>query len=177
MKTKALFLDRDGIVNVDHGYVYRTDDFEFVEGIFDLVRLFANVGYLIFVVTNQSGIGRGYYREEDFQKLTEWMKEQFGLQGLHIEEVQHCPHAPEDNCHCRKPETGMIEEVLKTYSIDLPRSWMVGDKQSDIDLAKNAGIGHSIAIGSKKIENADYFFPSVLECKRFLEENPDIITL
>ncbi|BAF72887.1 HAD-superfamily hydrolase [Sulfurovum sp. NBC37-1] len=89
---KALFLDRDGIVNVDHGYVYRTDDFEFVEGIFELVRLFfTNAGYLVFVVTNQSGIGRGYYREDDFQKLTSWMKEQFEEQGIHIEEVSTAP--------------------------------------------------------------------------------------
>ncbi|AKF24352.1 D,D-heptose 1,7-bisphosphate phosphatase [Sulfurovum lithotrophicum] len=173
---KALFLDRDGVINVDHGYVHKIEDFKFVEGIFDLVRFFSDAGYQIFVVTNQSGIGRGYYGERDFQKVTSWMKEKFEQQGIHIEEVKHCPHAPEENCCCRKPETGMIEAIMATYDIDLSRSWMIGDKQSDIDLAGNAGIGHSIAIGNKKIEKADYFFPAIAECKRFLEENPAIIT-
>ena len=173
---KALFLDRDGIINVDHRYVHRIDDFKFIEGIFDLVRIFSDAGYFIFVVTNQSGIGRGYYSEADFHTLTSWMKKEFEAQGISIEEVYYCPHAPEENCSCRKPETGMIEQALKSYHIDLPRSWMIGDKQSDIDLAKNAGIGHSIAIGNTNIRNAAYFFPSVKECKRFLEESPDIIT-
>ena len=175
METKALFLDRDGIVNVDHGYVYKIEDFEFVKGIFDLVRIFAKKGYLIFVVTNQSGIGRGYYTEEDFTVLTQWMTESFKQEGISIEKVSYCPHAPEANCHCRKPEIGMIEEALKTYSIDLPASWMIGDKQSDMDLARNAGLGHSIYIGQKKIQNSTYNFGSILACKSYLEKNQDII--
>ena len=173
--TKALFLDRDGIINVDHGYVSNIEDFEFIEGIFDLIKLFSNEGYLIFVVTNQSGIGRGYYTEEDFNILTQWMCEHFEQAGISIEKVSYCPHAPEAHCHCRKPETGMIDEILKTYNIDLSHSWMIGDKQSDIDLAKSANIGHSIAITSKEMQNTDYIFPSISECKRFLEENTDII--
>lgn len=174
---KALFLDRDGIINVDHGYVYKIEDFEFVKGIFDLVRIFSNRGYLIFVVTNQSGIGRGYYSEEDFQKLTAWMKDEFKKNGIEISQVCHCPHSPDAGCSCRKPETGMIEEVLKTYSIDLPVSWMIGDKQSDMDLAKNAGLGHAIYIGHDKIQNSSYNFGSILECKSYLEKNQDIIPL
>ena len=172
---KALFLDRDGIVNVDHGYVYRVEEFEFREGIFDLVKLFSNTEYLIFIVTNQSGIGRGYYSEADFKKLTSWMKKEFETHGVPIEAVYYCPHAPEEKCHCRKPETGMVEQALRKYQIDLPHSWMMGDKQSDIDLANNAGIGHTIAIGNTKIQNADFFFPTIRECKHFLEENPAII--
>jgi len=172
---KALFLDRDGIINIDHGYVSKIEDFEFTDGIFDLVRLFSDAGYLVFVVTNQSGIGRGYYTEEDFSTLTAWMKEKFKENGIKIEEVYYCPHAPEANCHCRKPETGMIEEVLKTYSIDLPASWMIGDKQSDMDLAENAGLGHSIYIGHNKIQNSSYNFSSILKCKSYLEKNQGIL--
>ena len=161
---KALFLDRDGIINIDHGYVYKTDNFEFTEGIFDLVKLFSDAGYLIFVVTNQSGIGRGYYREADFKKLTSWMKKEFETHEIPIEAVYYCPHAPEANCHCRKPETGMIEEALKEYPIDLSASWMIGDKQSDIDLAHNAGIGHTIAVGKQTFSGAQYCCNTIKEC-------------
>lgn len=165
MKQKALFLDRDGIINVDHGYIYKIEDFEFVDGIFDLVKLFSDAEYLIFVVTNQSGIGRGYYNEEDFTTLSNWMVEEFKKKNITIEKVYYCPHSPEDKCLCRKPQTGMIEQALKDYPIDLPNSWLTGDKQSDIDLAKNANIQNSIYIGNKNITNATYYFNSILECR------------
>ena len=169
MKKRALFLDRDGIINVDHGYVYKIDNFEFMEGIFELVELFINAGYLIFIVTNQSGIGRGYYTQEDFTTLTDWMINGFMKEHIRIENVYFCPHAPEEKCQCRKPETGMIEQTLTGYSLDLSHSWMIGDKQSDIDLASNAGIGSSIAIGERKITGSTYSFRSILECKAYLE--------
>jgi D-glycero-D-manno-heptose 1,7-bisphosphate phosphatase len=160
--TKALFLDRDGIINVDHGYVCKIEDFEFVEGIFDFVKNFSNSGYLVFVVTNQSGIGRGYFEEDDFLTLSAWMKNEFLKKGIVIEQIYHCPHKPDAGCKCRKPNIGMIDKALKSYNIDLKNSWMVGDKQSDIDLACNAGIGKSIYIGNnKKILNATYMFSSI----------------
>ena len=174
---KVLFLDRDGVINVDHGYVYKAEDFEFIKDIFDLIRLFVDAGYLIFVLTNQSGIGRGYYTEEDLKQLTNWMKDKFRMHGIHIEAVYYCPHAPEENCYCRKPKIGMIDQALQSYNINLSDSWMIGDKQSDIDLAKNANIGKSIAIGTTNIKNADFFLQSVKECKHFLEINKDIINL
>jgi len=164
-KQKALFLDRDGIINIDHGYVSKIEDFEFTEGIFDLVRLFANADYMIFVVTNQSGIGRGYYSEEDFTVLTEWMIKKFNAEGITIKEVYYCPHSPEEKCHCRKPEIGMIEDAMQAYDIDLSNSWMIGDKQSDIDLAVNASIGKSVYIGNNLIENSTYKFKSIKACR------------
>ncbi len=173
---KALFLDRDGIINIDHGYVAQIENFAFTEGIFKLLHLFIHKGYLLFIITNQSGIGRGYYTIEDFNTLTSWMLNILNTHNITIEKVAYCPHAPEANCHCRKPQTGMIEEILKHYPIDLSNSWLIGDKQSDIDLAHNAQIGHSIAIGSRTFENYDYLFPSILKCAEFLEENHDIIT-
>lgn len=168
---RALFLDRDGIINVDHGYVCKSEDFEFTKGIFELLQLFSNQSYLLFIVTNQSGIGRGYYSQEAFDTLTEWMVKTLHEKSITIKEVQYCPHTPEDNCHCRKPETGMINEILKKYPIDLEHSWMIGDKQSDIDLARNAHIGSSIAIGDKVLEHCDYSFTSIKACTEYLEEN------
>ena len=173
---KALFLDRDGIINIDHGYVSKIEDFEFIEGIFDLVKHFSDKGYFIFIVTNQSGIGRGYYEKKDFLLLSEWMVKKFSEHGIDIVQVYHCPHSPEEKCQCRKPKTGMIDKARDAYAIDLATSWMIGDKQSDIDLALNAGIGHSVAISPGKIQNAAYIFSSLLECKHFLEENQGIIT-
>ena len=164
MKTKALFLDRDGIINIDHGYVYKIEDFEFVEGIFDFVKLFVNKEFLIFVVTNQSGIGRGYYSEEDFTTLNKWMTKEFEKHSITIEKIYRCPHLPEEKCHCRKPETGMIDKAVKKYNIDLSNSWMIGDKQSDMELAFNANIGNSIYIGDKKVKHATLNFHSIKEC-------------
>ncbi|NEW61571.1 HAD family hydrolase [Sulfurovum sp. bin170] len=165
---KALFLDRDGIINIDTYYVHKIEDFEFIPNIFELLHLFKERGYIFFIITNQSGIGRGYYTQKDFDFLMEWVLERFHEQNINIELVQHCPHTPKESCNCRKPKTGMIEQVLKSYSIDLEKSWMIGDKQSDIDLAHNAKIGHTIAIGDSVIENSNYHFKTISECYAFL---------
>ena len=171
MKSKALFLDRDGIINIDHGYVSKIEDFEFTKGIFDLLKLFINQGYKLFIVTNQSGIGRGYYTQEDFNRLTDWMLDAFKKENITIESVEHCPHAPEENCSCRKPNTGMIEAIMSKQRLDLKNSWMIGDKQSDIDLAHNATINHTISIGNRKIDRSELPFSSILECYHYLKEN------
>jgi D-glycero-D-manno-heptose 1,7-bisphosphate phosphatase len=159
---KALFLDRDGIINRDLGYVHKIEDFHFNEGIFELVRYFQERNYLIFVITNQSGIGRGYYSIETFNGLTQWMVSVFKKEGITIERVEYCPHLPSDGCECRKPRTGMIERVLCDYPIDLYESWLIGDKQSDIDLGYHANIGKSLSIGAKRLEHSTYHFPSIL---------------
>ncbi len=174
-KQKALFLDRDGIINIDHGYVYKIESFEFTEGIFDLLRLFSKHGYLLFIITNQSGIGRGYYTLEAFEVLTKWMIETLQKKGIDIQEVEYCPHTPNENCNCRKPHTGMIENILMHYKIDLENSWMIGDKQSDIDLAHNAHIGSAIAISDHHLQHYNYSFTSIQACTKYLEENKDKI--
>jgi len=175
MQKKALFLDRDGIINVDHGYVYKIEDFEFTEGIFELLELFIEANYQLFIVTNQSGIGRGYYSQSDFKTLTSWMLLEFEKRNIKIESVQHCYHAPEENCVCRKPATGMVDKILIENSIDLENSWLIGDKQSDIDLAHNSNISHTIAIGERAIENMEFSFKTIEEAQRYLEENKVII--
>ena len=168
---KALFLDRDGVINVDYGYVNKIKNFIFNDNIFNLLQLFIQNNYKIFIVTNQSGIGREYYSLDDFKKLTVWMLEELKKENIKIEEVKFCPHAPELNCNCRKPSTGMIDEILKDYNIDLEASWMIGDKQSDIDLAHNSKIAHSIAIGDRVIEKSDYHFETISECYAFFDKN------
>lgn len=141
---KALFLDRDGVINVDHGYTYRIEDFHFVEGILDFIRIMQERGYLPIVVTNQSGIGRGYYRSEDFERLTEEMLRRMRDAGIAIERAQvfACPHAPEEGCSCRKPEPGMFLQAAERFELDLASSLLFGDKLSDIQAGRAAGVGH-----------------------------------
>jgi D-glycero-D-manno-heptose 1,7-bisphosphate phosphatase len=164
MNPKALFIDRDGIINQDFGYVSSVADFKFTDGIFELLTCFARAGYLLVVVTNQSGIGRGYYTQSDFECLTQWMLERFSEHGLEIKDVFFCPHTPDEQCHCRKPDTGMIEAAVNIHRIDLSHSWMIGDKFSDVQLARNSGISKAIFIGEQGCEAADFAFANIQDC-------------
>lgn len=150
-KDKAIFLDRDGIINEDFGYVYKISDFKFTEGIFDTLRYFQNLGYKLFIVTNQSGIGRKYYTIEDFHILNQWMIEELKKEKINISQVEFCPHAPDENCQCRKPKTKMIDNILNNYTIDLENSWFIGDKQSDMECANNGNIKNKILV-SKQLQ-------------------------
>lgn len=142
---KALFLDRDGVINVDYAYVHRSENFEFIDGIFELCLHYQQLGYLIFVVTNQSGIARGYYSEKDFLYLSTWMVQQFEEHGVSISKVYFCPHHEEisGSCSCRKPEPGMLLQAQKEYDLDLENSILVGDSQRDIEAAARAGVKES----------------------------------
>lgn len=148
--TKALFLDRDGVINVDHGYVYQTGNFEFTPGLFELLKSAQTAGYKLIVVTNQSGIGRGYYTQADFEKLTRWMLARLLEQGITIAGVYYCPHAPETPCNCRKPKPGMFLQAITDHKIDPAASWMIGDKESDIDAALAAGVKNTVLITHNK---------------------------
>ena len=145
---KALFLDRDGVINEDYGYVYKKEDFKFKEGIFESLKLAIKKGYTIFIVTNQSGIARKYYTEDDFYQLMEWVKEEFKKRGIIIKDINFCPHHPDITgvCECRKPNAGMILDLAKKYNIDLKNSIMIGDKDSDIEAGKKAGIGKNLKV-------------------------------
>jgi len=154
---KALFLDRDGVVNVDHGYLYQAEEFEFIDGVFDACQRFQQAGYQIVIVTNQSGIGRGYYSEQDFHQLTEWMVTQFKQQGINILDVMYCPHHPEKanpaylkECECRKPAPGMLLEAIDKHNLDPKMSIMVGDKTSDMQAAINANLGSQFLVETGK---------------------------
>lgn len=141
---KALFLDRDGVINYDKGYVHKKEDFEFIEGIFNFLRHFQEKGFKLFIITNQSGIGRGYYTEKDFYILTDWMKKELLKEKININKVKYCPHTPIDRCVCRKPNIGMLEELIRDYNIDNSNSWLIGDKKSDIQAGKLAKINNTI---------------------------------
>jgi len=140
--TKALFLDRDGVINEEINYLHRVDDFTFIEEIFDICHFYKEHGFIIIVITNQAGIAKGYYTEEDFELLTDWMIQEFLKRGITIDKVYHCPHHPDftGKCDCRKPNPGMILAAREEFDIDLSHSILIGDKLSDIEAGINSGI-------------------------------------
>ena len=166
VKKRAVFLDRDGVINVDKAYVHKVSDFEFCEGVFEALKNFQALGYLLIIVTNQSGIGRGYYKEEDFKKLTDWMLKEFEKRGIDIANVYYCPHHPNENCLCRKPNNQMLEDALKDFDLDMKKCWMIGDKQSDIEAAKKSGIINTILLthsNTDKKTDAKYKVNSIFD--------------
>lgn len=142
---KALFLDRDGVINVDSGYLYEPKKCAFIDGIFELTHYFHTIGYLIIVVTNQSGIARGYFTQRDFEAFSTWMREEFRAQGAHIDAIYHCPHHPDFTgaCQCRKPAPGMLLAAAEAYNIDLANSLLIGDSERDIIAAQRAGVSQT----------------------------------
>jgi D-glycero-D-manno-heptose 1,7-bisphosphate phosphatase len=143
----ALFLDRDGVINVDYAYVHKKEDFHFVDGIFDLCREAKRLGYRIFVITNQAGIGRGYYTEQDFHALNEWMQARLQEEGADADAVYFSPYHPEHGLgaykkesDCRKPAPGMLRQAARDFEIDFERSVLVGDKYSDVQAGLAAGV-------------------------------------
>lgn len=156
----ALFLDRDGVINVEKNYVHRIEDFEFLDGIFDLCRAAAERNMPIVVVTNQAGIGRGYYSEGQFQTLTNWMLAQFADEKVPLAAVYFCPYHPEHGVGTyrkesfdRKPNPGMLLRARDELGLDMARSILIGDKGSDIAAAKAAGVGVTVLLGTD-VENA-----------------------
>ncbi|MBR9729212.1 D-glycero-beta-D-manno-heptose 1,7-bisphosphate 7-phosphatase [Shewanella intestini] len=159
---KAVFLDRDGVINLDHGYVHQVDDFEYVEGVFEACLAFKKQGYKIVVVTNQSGIARGKYTEDDFHALTEWMDWNFADKGVDLDGIYYCPHHSEKGigeykveCDCRKPKPGMLLDAAKFLKIDMSQSVMVGDKADDMRAGKAAGILTNILVRTGKSVTED----------------------
>jgi D-glycero-D-manno-heptose 1,7-bisphosphate phosphatase len=162
---KALFLDRDGVINVDRHHVHRIEDFDFLPGIFDLCNAAAAHGYLLVVVTNQAGIGRGLYTEADFQRLTAWMLDAFRQRGIEIARVYHCPYHPtaglgeyRRESFERKPNPGMLLRARDELGLDLAHSALIGDKDSDMEAGRRAGVATLIRLaepGSPPLGAAD----------------------
>ena len=167
---KALFLDRDGVVNVEKHYLHLIEDFDFIEGIFELCHAATSAGYCLIIVTNQSGIARGYYTEQQFIDLMSWVVDEFAKRNLMILDYFYCPHHPVHgmgnyriDCACRKPKPQMLLEAARKHNLNLSESILVGDKLSDIKAGKAArlktaalvGTGHRVS--EQDINTADVF--------------------
>ncbi|OCH17243.1 D-glycero-beta-D-manno-heptose-1,7-bisphosphate 7-phosphatase [Aliivibrio sp. 1S165] len=157
MSKPAVFLDRDGVINVDRGYVHKRDDFEYIDGVFNAVKKCKDMGYLLVLVTNQSGIARGMFTEEQFETLTEWMDWNFAENDIDFDGIYYCPHHPEatverykEECDCRKPNPGMFMSAQTFLDIDMENSVMIGDKKEDMMAAQAAGVGTRILVRTGK---------------------------
>ena len=139
--SKALFLDRDGTINVDYGYVHEPERFVFIAGLFDFCRRAQELGYLIIVVTSQSGIERGYFTEDDFSAVTKYMVDSFASEGVTITDVFHCPSLEGPD---RKPEPGLFLKAQAKYGIDMAASVNVGDRERDLEAGRRAGVGRNV---------------------------------
>ena len=159
----ALFLDRDGVINVDRNYVYRIADFEWVEGAKDAIRRFNDMGWWIFVVTNQSGIARGYYTEEQMQELHDWITAELSNTGARIDRFYHCPFHEEGtiaryrkDSFDRKPKPGMLIRAMTDFPVIKERSFLIGDKQADLEAAQAAGVRGFLFTGGNLAQFADW---------------------
>ena len=153
---RAAFLDRDGVINTDHGYVHRWDEFEFVPGVIKAMQRLHRAGYALVVVTNQSGIARGMYTEQEFLQLSTQMQAHLGSLGVPITGIYHCPHHPKGqvpayaiDCACRKPAPGLILQGIAQHGLDPAASFLVGDKLSDLQAARAAGVAHAYLVTGK----------------------------
>ena len=173
MTIKTIFLDRDGVINKDSNYLHKVKDFEFISGVFKTCKYLQNLDYKIIIITNQSGISRGYYTLKDFQTLNNWMIGQFEAENINILDVFYCPHSPDSNCNCRKPKPGMFLEAKYKYSIDMKNSWIIGDRETDIIAANSSGIINTILVKSgHKIDelnsNAKYILDSINQTNKII---------
>ena len=172
---KAVFLDRDGTINIEKNYLYRIEDFEFIPGVPEAIKMLNDAGYLVIVVTNQAGIARGYYTEEDMHKLHRHIDEELKKYDAHIDAYYFCPHHPiygigeyKQECHCRKPKDGMLQKAIEEYSINVSESYIIGDKVSDVLAGNKCSItgilvrsGHSIG---DEYRNSNYLIQDDLFC-------------
>ncbi|MFH2020853.1 MAG: D-glycero-beta-D-manno-heptose 1,7-bisphosphate 7-phosphatase [archaeon] len=137
---KAVFLDRDGVINIDKDYVYKIKDLRLIPGAGNAIKKLQDRGYILIIITNQSGIGRGYYSESQYLFLKDSLHKRLARYGVKISAEYYCPHLPEKNCRCRKPGTLNIEKAIEKFDIDVKKSYFIGDKTSDILAGKNSGL-------------------------------------
>lgn len=174
---KAAFIDRDGVINEDRAYVYRSADFEFIPGSIDALRALRAAGFLLVVVTNQSGIARGLFTEADYHALAAYMRERLSLAGVSLDSVQYCPHLPDApleqyrrDCECRKPRAGMIRAAAEQLQIDPAQSILIGDRKADVEAGRAAGVGRCFLVRSGKslsaadVLLADGVYADLAEC-------------
>ena len=159
-KRKAVFLDRDGTINIEKNYLYKIEDFEYIPGVIDALRQLCSMGYALIIISNQSGIARGYYTENDYEHLDSWVKEDLRQKGIDITASYYCPHHPEAiipkyriKCECRKPGTKLFWDAQKEYDIDMNVSFAVGDRMRDLAICKESGVKGILFSDNNSIHN------------------------
>ncbi|MBV8187842.1 MAG: HAD-IIIA family hydrolase [Alphaproteobacteria bacterium] len=167
VKRPAAFLDRDGVLNEDIGYVHRQDQLRWIDQAAEAVRHLNDAGYLVFVVTNQAGIARGLYEEDHVHALHDWMREQLRRHGAHIDAIEYCPYHPEGTVEryrrvseLRKPSPGMIRKLLSEWPVDVSQSFLIGDRESDLQAAAAAGIDGHLFSGANLLDFVTRLVPA-----------------
>jgi D-glycero-D-manno-heptose 1,7-bisphosphate phosphatase len=148
-RNKALFIDRDGVINIDHGYISKIEDFKFIPGTIKALKRIPNDEFKLIIITNQSGIGRGYYSLEDYKNVEAHMLNLFAKDDIKINKVYFCPHDYDEECECRKPKTKFFNDAKKEFDIDLSKSFMIGDKTADIKAGQDAGCTSILVLTGK----------------------------
>jgi D-glycero-D-manno-heptose 1,7-bisphosphate phosphatase len=182
---RAAFIDRDGVINVDSGFLHRVENFVFLPGAIQGLQRLQAAEYLLVVITNQSGIARGFYSEADYLRVTAHMRQCLSAVGVQLDAVEHCPHLPDAqiaryrvDCDCRKPLPGMLQRAAAALNIDMARSVLVGDRASDIQAGRSAGVGRcclvrsGVAVSRSDIELADAVFDDLAACAASLVPSP-----
>jgi D,D-heptose 1,7-bisphosphate phosphatase len=176
-RNKAIFLDRDGVINEDHDYVYKIEDMDFIPGSIDGLKKLQDSGYLLIIITNQSGIGRGYYTEEQYLKFRQEMHKRLQNFGIKITDEFYSPFHPKENSICRKPSPFLIQKAIEKYDINAKISYMIGDKTSDILSGINANIKTILVLTGKSGKdglydiNADYTCKNLNEASKIITQN------
>lgn len=179
MSRKAAFIDRDGVLNEERAFVHRPEDFTLVHGAACALRLLQEADYRLVVVTNQSGIARGLYTEADYLALTAHMRSSLEAHGIRLDAVEHCPHLPDATvdryrveCDCRKPKPGMLLRAIESLDIDPRASFLVGDRLSDLEAGRAAGVGRCFLVRTgyplsrEAMQRADGVYDDLLACVR-----------
>ena len=182
-KNKAVILDRDGTINVDKGYVHRVEDFTYLEGVIEGLKILQQEGYILIVITNQSGIARGYFSEDDYKKLEKWMINDLKEKDVNISASYYCPHHPQakvdkyrKECDCRKPQLALFEKAISEFDIDTDNLILVGDKERDVAFCKKYQSVKGIVIYSNekhKLNNISYVKGGLLEAAKLITGDAD----
>jgi histidinol-phosphate phosphatase family protein len=173
---KAVFLDRDGTIARDVPYCGRVEDFELLPTVPDAIKLLNNHDFKVVVVTNQSGIARGFFTEETLTNIHDKMETELGKQNARVDAIYYCPHHPDDGCECRKPKTALFQKAVRELDIDLKHSWVIGDMKSDIDAGKALGcktllVSTGPSTGNNISEVPDYTANSLWEAVQYILQN------
>jgi histidinol-phosphate phosphatase family protein len=172
--SRFVFLDRDGTLVRDPGYVHRLEDYELLPGVVPGLQKLVAAGYRLAIVTNQSGIGRGYFRERDFERFQAHLFADLASRGVVVERTYHCPHRPDEGCTCRKPAPGLLERAHSELGADLATSWMIGDSERDAELAQRAGCRGAVLLRATGTE-PDLSGRRLVLCAPDLDSAADIV--